>query len=301
MLRFNDKERINTLLNIDNVFGEHEGHILPIIGFLLIAGAPPLAWLFFLQGTFVKWWMMLVFTVLWAARWALIILGKEKKKMEFYDKQRTDEYKSADELVHITFVHDDGLIEYQNGQVAYIISGFPKGYLTEDKLSVDFENFFLELDNWDWDMYMHNAVDELLCEENLPNLARYKDKEVISERIEFYAYQDEYARTNSGLYRYNFLVRAAKYNWKKLKAHLDELVSSQLALCFNEIRICNKEEVTDLLNRDICAFVDINKMLTAKYMNEQYHGSKVLWYDNNIPEQYIPEQDSSDIEERRIQ
>lgn len=299
MRRFKNKENMNTLLNIDSVFGEYEGRVLPVIITIALAGVPLLAWLFLLQGTPIKFIWVVIFDVFWSARWALIILGKEKEKMAFFDQQRADEYKSADELVHINHVHEDGLIEYDNGKIAYLVSGYLKGYLTDDKLSVDMENFMNELDNWDWDMYLHNTVDEILCEDNLPKLTKYTDKEVLKERISFYAHQDEWARTHTALYRITFAVSSNKYNWKKLKGHLEELISSELALVFNEIDILNYDQVGDILDRDICGFVDIIKMLTNKYDNDKFYASRVMWYDDEIPEELIPEKESSSMEERR--
>jgi len=299
MRRFKNKENMNTLLNIDSVFGEYEGRVLPVIITIALAAVPLLAWLFLLQGTPIKFIWVVIFDVFWSARWALIILGKEKEKMLFYDQQRADEYKSADELIHINHIHEDGLIEYDNGKVAYLVSGYLKGYLTDDKLSVDMENFMNELDNWDWDMYLHNTVDEILCEDNLPKLTKYKDKEVLKERISFYAHQDEWARTHTALYRITFAVSSNKYNWKKLKGHLEELISSELALVFNEVDILNYDQVGDILDRDICGFVDIIKMLTNKYDNDKFYASRVMWYDDEIPEELIPEKESSSMEERR--
>lgn len=300
MRRFKNKDKMNTLLNIDSVFGEYEGRVLPVIITIGLAALPLFIWLFFLQATPIKFWWVLVFDLLWTGRWALIVIGKEKEKKRFYLQQRGDEYKSADELVHIQHIHDDGLIEYDNGSVGYLLSGYIKGYLTDDKLSVDMENFMNELDTWNWDYYLHNTVDEILCEDQLPNLRRYTDKEVIRERIDFYNYQDEWSRTNTGLYRITFLVTCNKYAWKKLKAHMEELVSSDLSLMFNELTILPFAGVNDMLNRDICGFVDIARMLTKKYDNQEYFKSGVLWYDDQIPQEFVPEKDKSDLHERRV-
>ena len=300
MRRYKNKDNMNTLLNIDSVFGEYEGHVLPVVITIGLVALPLLLWLFFLQRTPIKFWYVLIFDVFWGLRWALKILGKENEKMKFYLQQRSDEYKSADELVHVNHVHDNGLIEYDNGTTAFIISGFFKGYLTDDKLSVDLENFMNELDNWNWDFYLHNVVDELLCEEGLPNLKRYTDKQVIQERIDFYDYQDEWSRTHTALYRISFLVWCPKYNWKRLQSHMEELVSSELANMFNEIAIFGYDEVMDIFNRDICGYADIRSMLTKKFDNEEYYGSKVLWYDDNIPNAIVPEKDKSSLEERRV-
>lgn len=301
MRRFKGKENINTLLNIDSVFGEYEGHVLPIIITIGLIGLPLLIWLFMLQGTPIKFWWVVIADVPWSVWWATYILGHGKQKMAFYEQQRTDAYRSADELIHTAYIHDDGLIEYDNGSVAYIISGYLRGYLTDDKLSVDMEHFMDELDNWDWDLYFHNTVDELLCENELPKLARYTDKEVIQDRIDFYAYQDEWSRTHTGLYRISFLVTANKYNWKRLKAHLSEVVSSEIALVFNEVEILDHDKVVDIFNRDICGFADIMAMLVAKYDNENYYASKVMWYDDNVPEVYTKEPEHSGLDERRVQ
>ena len=140
----------------------------------------------------------------------------------------------------------------------------------------------------------------MLCEDSLPNLKRYTDKEVIQDRIDFYSYQDEWARTNSGLYKLVFLVSCPKYNWKKMRVHLDELMSSELSTnLFNDVSICNYDGVSDNFNRSICGFVDISKMLESKYENNEYYSSRVLWYDNDIPKEAIPKQEDSGIEERR--
>lgn len=301
MRKFKGKENINTLLNIDSVFGEYEGRVLPIILTIGCAALPLLIWLFLLQGTPIRFWWVCVFDVLFTGRMALIILGKEKEKLRFYEQQKNDEYKSADELLHVNHVNENGLIEYDNGRVGLIIAGYLREYLTEDKLSVDMENFMNELDNggWQWDMTLHNTVDELLCEDSLPNLKRYTDKEVIQERISFYAYQDEWARTHTGLYRIIFLVTSAKFAWKKLISHMEELTSSEMALMFNEIKICNYDDVLEIFNRDICGFADLNKMLIQKYDNDEYYASKVLWYDDEVPEELIPEEEKSNLEERR--
>lgn len=300
MVRFKQKEYINTLLNVDSVFGEYEGRTMPIIITIVLAALPLLVWLFLLQGTIIRLWHVIVADVPWSIWWASIFIGKGREKMRFYEQQKHDEYKSADEIVHVQYIHDDGLIEYDNGKVGYLITCYSKGYITDDKLSVDMEAFMTELDMWNWDMYLHNTVDEILCEDELPNLKRYEDKQVIKERIDFYAYQDEWSRTHSGLYRITFLVTSAKYDWKKMRTHLTELCSSELALMFNECKLCGYDDVSELFDRDMCGFVNIEKMLMSKFDNEQYHGSRVLWYDEEIPQELVPEQDKSDMEQRRV-
>ena len=301
MIIWKGKDKINTLLNPDNYFGQHETSMVPLLLFFAGAGIPLLGWLMLLMP-FIPFKIFVFPYLLWCGRWALITIGKEKQKKANYLQQRADEYKAIDEIVHINQIYEDGLIEYSNGTVAYLISGFPKGYLNPKKLSADLESFMNELDIFIWDWFMHNAVDEIVTEDELPKLGRYKDKEVIKDRMDFFAYQDDYSRTHAGLYRYTFVVYASKGDWKKLRNYLENLVDSEVAQVFNNISICNRDEVNSLINRDIMSYTDIIKMLTKKYENTDFKGSKVLWYDSKIPKRYKrKDKETSDIiEERRV-
>ena len=300
MVKFKNKETINTMLNIDNVFGDYEGRALPVIITLLVAAVPPIVWVFFFTKL-LPLWPFLIFDAFLTLRVGLILIGKEKEKMAFYLEQRTDVYKSARDLIHIKMVTDEGLIEYDNGTVGMIITGYLRDYLTDDKLSVDIETYMNELDvnGWSWDLYLHNTVDDIKCQDDLPKLKRYTDNDVIRERIDFYEYQDKWHEEHTGLYRISFLVSTPRYNWKKLQLSLTELLSSSLAEVFNEVRLCNKEEIVELFSRDIFGYVDLENMLLQKYDNTQYNDSRVLWYDDDMPEEFKKEQHNEDLSERR--
>lgn len=298
MIRWDGKEPINTLLSIDTIFGDHQSSMIPILLLIASGGVPLLVWVLVLMPFIpFKWFVgpWIIFT----ARMAMITVGKEKKIIAAYLEQRNDVYKQATDIVHTNNIYDDGLIEYSNGTVGYILTGFPKGYLSDKKFSVDFEDFLNELDQWSVDYYLHNSLDELLCEDLLPNLTCYKDDQVIQDRIDFYAYQDEYSRSNSGLYRYSFLVTCGKADWKRMKQHLNEVVSSQLAQCFNELTLCTKADMNDLINRDLCSYIDLIKMITQKYENADYGKAQVLWYDDKVPKKFKEKKPKVDMKKRR--
>ena len=299
MRYFKGKENINTMLNIDNIFGDYETHGKQIIITVVIAIIPPIIWILFLQGTPVKLSWVLIGDLFLTIYAGLEIIGNGPEKRKNYLEQKSDKGVTADEIITLASVEEEGLIQYDNGRVAYLISGYLKSYLTDDKLSVDVEHFMDELDMWDWDYYLHNSTDDLLCEDNLPKLKRYTDEEVIKERIDFYAYQDEWSRTHTGLYRITFKVETTAANWRKMKSHLTELLESDIATCFNDISILSYNEVLDICNRDIAAFADLRQMLMRKYDNEQYFDSKVVWYDDKIPENLRTEEDKINMDERR--
>lgn len=273
------KPNINTLLNVDNVFGTYEGRVGPYVLTILLGSIPLFIWLLFLQGTPIKLWMAIIFTLLLMGRLALIFIGKESEKMKSYTSRRNDAYLESKDLIQVTDIID-GLVMYTSGRVCYIMYGYLKGYLDDDLLSVELEKFMDELDKFDWDMNLYNVTDELLCTNNLPLLKRYKDRETILQRINFYKYQDDWTAKNTEMYELVFVVKARKYNWKHLKAKLEELVQSDVAKCFNELYIAKTEDVINIMSRDIETYVDLNEMLLDKMSGEEITGARVLFYDD---------------------
>ena len=139
-MEVDEPTKINVLMNIDSYYGEHTGRMGPIIKFLLFASAPLLVYVFFLIGLVPFKWI-LVFEVPFALRMALRILGREDEKFKVYMAAREDEYANADDVIQITRIQDDGLIEYENGTVAYVISAFTTTYFDENELNADLEKF----------------------------------------------------------------------------------------------------------------------------------------------------------------
>lgn len=273
------KPNINTLLNVDNIFGTYESRVAPFILTILLGSIPLFIWLLFLQGTPIKLWMAIILTLLLTARLALIFIGKEGEKMKSYSARRNDAYLESKDMINVTDIID-GLIMYTSGRVAYVVCGYLKGYLDDDVLSVELEKFMDELDGFDWDMNLYNITDELLCTNNLPNLRRYKDRNTILQRIDFYKFQDDWTAKNTEMYQIVFIVKARKYNWKHLRDKLKELVNSDIAKCFNEIFIADTKEVIDIMSRDIETHVDLNEMLLNKVQDEEITGARVLFYDD---------------------
>ena len=279
------KSVINTLLNIDNIFGSYEGRIGPFVLTVLLGSIPLWIWLFFLQ-MLVPLWIILIIMFLLMGRLALIFIGKEPEKMKSYTARRNDAYLESKDMVQVVNIYDDGLIEYTTGRVCYIVYGYLKGYLDDDALSVELEDFLNELDAYDWDMNLYNVNDELMCTSELPLLRRYKDKEAILQRMNFYKYQDDWSAKNTQMYELVFVVKARKYNWKHMRAKLDELTQSDVSNCFNEIHIADNMAVVDIMSRDIGTHVDLNEMLLNKFQTDTIKGAKILYYDDKNVEDF---------------
>lgn len=279
------KPNINTLLNVDNIFGTYEGRVGPFVLTVLLGSIPLWIWLFFLQGTPVPLWSAILIMLLFMGRLALIFIGKEKEKLKSYSARRNDAYLESKDMVNVTDIID-GLVMYTSGRVCYIMYGYLKGYLDDDLLSVELERFLNELDAFDWDLNLYNVTDELLCTNELPLLKRYKDRETILQRINFYKYQDDWTAKNTEMYELVFVVKARKYNWKHMKNKLNELLESEVSKCFNELYIANTEQVIQIMSRDIETYVDLNEMLLNKLSSEEVQGAKILFYDDEDIKQF---------------
>lgn len=286
-------------MNINNYFGEHKSRLGPVLMFLLITAVPIMLYAFVLMA-FIPWKVMLCFEIPWAIRWAMILPGQEKKKKIAYIQQAEDEYASANELANLVQVADDGMIERPNGTIAYIVSGFAATYIDDNAFSIDMEAFISQLKGLDYDVYCFQVVDEVLLQNELEKLTVYTDNEIIKERMAFYEDQDEYCQKNGSLYRIVFLVRGSRYEWKTIRKRLEGLVHSEDARVFKSCKICNGEQVEDIMSRDTCTNMRIRQMLVDKHNNNQYYGSKVLYYGDEVPEELKGNKEEVGLNRRRV-
>ena len=275
-----EKPRMNTMLDIDNIFGENESKVMPFILTVLLGAIPLFLWLMIFQGV-MPLWVALVATGLLTARLGLKFIGKEDEKMKAYIARRNNAYLESKDLIQVTDIVD-GLIMYMSGTVAYIVHGYIKGYLNDDKLSVELERFMNSLDMTQWDMHLYNTDDEVQCTSDLHKLKAYKNRDAILERMHFYSYQDKWAAENTELYQIVFLVKGNKTNWKTLRNRLEDLVQSDVAKCFNELKIANTEEVIEILSRDQEFYVDINQLLEERFRDEGQSDSSIVMYDGKF-------------------
>jgi len=294
-----NRTKINMLTPVDNIFGTHEGRTGPVLMFLLIAVAPFLFWVFYLMLLIpVKY--IVVFEVIWSARWAMVLLGKEKIKLKQYRESKKNAYSAAKKLISVSHCHDNGLIEYENGRLALLIIGLPATYSNDATFERDLEEFNEALSKWRPDIYLQQVFNEDMLQAKSEALRVYQDKDFMQERMDLYEYNDEYAAKHTKLYRYVYKLYVSKYEWKTVMQQLKVICSSSNAKVFNRIFIGNKQEVSDTASRDLATFIDLEDMLRNKYVNDDFDGSNVLFYGDNVPEKYQAHKDEIDMESRRI-
>lgn len=298
MVEYKEEEdtKINVLANVDSYFGTSQSRIGPILLYIGVIAIPVMLYVF-LFISILPLWVLIVFEALFAARMALLILLDEKGKMKVYMASRQDEYANADDIIRVSNIQDDGMVEYENGTIMYILSAFTTTYLSEDALAEDLERFLKLLIDFNFDMHINLVVDEYRLQDSLENLQVYEDKELMKERVDMYVHFDKECSENSMLYRIDIPVRASRYDWKRLRKTLENATSSSIAKCFKQCFVCNKDQVEDVLSRDIFAFVNVTEMMQKKHNSEEYQGSKVYFYGEE--EITVSEEDMANLEERR--
>jgi len=291
--------KINMLMDIMSYFGTTKGRMAPTIIFLSICAAPLFVYIFLLVGIipFVYVAILEVVVVITAA---LKIFGKSDKKFAIYMAARNDQYGSANDVIKIADVSPDGMVEFFNGTVMYIISAYTTTYYSEDDLVDDEEKFVKQLKPFVYDIHGHNVVDEVRMQDDLEKLTVYTDEELARERMEHFVYQDEECSKNSTLYRLNFAVKASRYDWKDLKAVVENAVKSVYARVFRWVYVCDGEQARDVISRDLNAYVDLEEMITKKYMNAEIYESRVMYYGDDVPEELTVQKESVDLESRRV-
>lgn len=294
------KRKINMYSPIDNIFGTHEGRLGPVLIFLGVSVAPFLVYIFALMF-FIPWQVFVPFEILWTARFALKILGKESQKLVEYRISKRNQYESSKDLINIAHCYDEGMLEYENGRISILITGFTRTYFDDDVFSEEMKGFLELLDTYLPDVYLHQVVYENNLQDTSEKLRVYDDKVIMSQRMEIYMLNDEYVNSNSKLWRFTFSIKAYKHNWKTTMESLQAIVESDIAKrVFFTLEIANRDEVSQIASRDICTYVSINDMLREKYANDDYDDSKVLYYGDDIPEEYKAKEDDDSLRYRRV-
>lgn len=295
------KDKINILLNPNNFYGKYSGGFGRTLLFVILTCIPIILYAFILHR-FVKFLWFIIFLIPYALKMFLLTVGRENERLEAYKRQKHDIYATAKDLIKINDIHEDGCIEYTDGNIAYIITAYGFSYMSDHAYSKDLEEFLSRISQkYDIDVYGHLVVDELTTsKDDLEMLDVYTDKDFMYERLGFYKYQDTYTNEHSKLYRINFIINSYKNKWSQLKKDVDILVKSEYVQCFDRVFVCSKQQAIDIISRDITVFVDVNEMLITKYNSTNYFGSKVLYFGDDIPENMQQTDVSFEDEGRRI-
>jgi hypothetical protein len=280
--------KINMLLDVDNYYGEHEGRLTPWLIYLTVAAAPVLIYVYF--GFPFPAQIFFPLALLFAIRMALIILGREKERLAHFRKQLYDIYSSVYELLSIKTVHDDGCLEYVNGKVGYMLVAANGTVLDDVQRSKMVIEFLTVLGaEHDMDVVIQNITETKALENRYKGIKLFSSAEAAQDFVDIIDHNRKLVCSSSLLTRIIFFSKGNKSDWKEIKRNLELAVFSPQAKAFKEVHIAGKEEVVEILGRDMNGTVDIDAMLQKKYETGEYFGSKVIGYDKEAEEKRVPQ------------
>lgn len=113
-----DDATVGMLLDIDHLYGEHQGRLGPWVVSICISAAPVLLYIYSGLYARIPIWLFAIFESIFTIRVFMIVIGREKHRVAIYKKQLNDEYMGTADLLNVQ-IHPDGCLEYLNGK--YVI------------------------------------------------------------------------------------------------------------------------------------------------------------------------------------
>lgn len=274
----NEKKTITMLLDTDNFYGEHEGRLGPLLIFLAIASAPLL--LYIAVNFVVPAWLFFPLYVIYVIRVAMITLGREKERLANFKKTINDEYSTIADLMSLKTIHEDGRVEYLNSRIGYMIV-ISNGSVVDDiaRSRMVKEFFSIIGPEYDMDITAQNITETKALEERYKGVKLFVSSEAAQDFIDIIDYNRSLVTASSLITRTVIFVKGNKHDWKDIKAKVIAACSSPAARAFKSAHVASKEEVQEILSRDVNGYIDIEAIQQEKYATHEYFGSKVKYFD----------------------
>lgn len=277
----NDRPKIQMLLDIENIFGESTRGLGQLILSLILTLIPPLFIGWSSLYLYVPLPILGIICLVWGVRVTLVVLGREPERLKNYKKQRDDAYALTDDMVRIRTIHPQGCIEYVSGGIGFFIVTYNDSSENIIEKSRQIDRFInLAVAKHPFDIYVQNINDTSALDNKYSNVTLFSDDEAAQAFMEIIDYNSQKVAEQSTLTRNIIFVRGSKYQWKDIQADIETALNSESARVFRlAYLVTDREEIEQIISRDIDGCVNIDEMLQKKYYTGNTHKSKVISYD----------------------
>ncbi len=278
------KPTIGMLLDIEHIYGQHESRIGPIITSLCIAGIPPCLYVYFGWFNYIPIWIAIPIEIFIIIRVIMMIQGRESYRLKMYKRQLFDEFTSTSKYMNIKTIHDDGLIEYLNGNVSYLVCCFNGSNSNPVQHSVSVRKFLTSLiGDYNFDIYIHNINTTPELREYYKKVSQFNRNSSATNFIKIIDYNLQLVQDNSLVQCTIYALKGRRSDWKDMKKQIDTACHSQIARVYKTcFRVDDPYVVSDIIDRNIDSTMNIQELLRSKYATGNYDTSKVIIYD--LPE-----------------
>lgn len=273
------KEKIGMLLDISNIYGTDEGRLGPFLITAALIGAPFLLWVYL--GFFIPLPIFIPLWLIYSVRVIMIIPGHEKERLDQFKRQVNDQYSPVAEKLRIKTVHTDGLIEWVDGTVAYCIVA-TNTYSKDDVYRAQVIHLFLLYfcKDYDVDTFAQNITETKSLEDRYSRVKLFNTSDAANDFLEIIDNNRKIVYKDSLHVRIVFMVKGSKSSWKDMRAKIESALLSYSSKVFKTLQIADYELCNDIINHDVDGIVDMDTLFRSKYARHDYHGSRVLYYDD---------------------
>lgn len=276
-----ERPKIQMLLDIENIFGESTRGLGQLVLTLCLCLIPPAFIGYTALYLYVPWQILLVVCLVFAIRVVLVVMGHESQRVKNFKKQRDDVYSLTDDMVNVRRIHPQGCVEYVNGNIGFFIVTYNSSSNETLEKSKQIDRFInLAVGKHAFDIYVQNDVSTDHLDNKYNNVTLFGDDEAANAFMEIIDYNREVVRSSSTLTRNIIFVRGSKYQWKEIVNDIQTALTSESARVFRQCYLAtDREEIENIISRDINGYIDLDKLLQRKYYTGNKHGSKIISYD----------------------
>ena len=279
-----ESETIGMLLDIEHLYGEHEGRLGPFLLTICLSLLPILLYVYTGAFTRVPLFIFIPFEIFITMRVIMLIPGRERHRVELYKKQLNDDYMNTADLLYIKTVHPDGCVEFIDGKIQYYVCCFNGTSENDVQRSIQLSKFLDSLTgDFEYDTYIHNITDSPALYDYYNRVSNF-DKNISAKNfISIIDHNIELTENMSIVQCTIYAIKGYRSDWKQIKSQIESTLSSRVSRCYKKVyRVSEPDEINMILNRNVDSVINITDLLRRKYANQRYDTSKVLAYD--LPE-----------------
>lgn len=276
-----ERPKIQMLLDIENIFGESTRGLGQFILSLLLMLIPPIIIGYTSAYLFIPWQILVFICLVWAVRMLLVVMGHEHARVENFKRTRDDAFSMTNSMCNIRLIHPQGCVEYINGSIGFFVVTYNStstDVLAKSKMFDYFIN--TAVGKQPFDIYIQNINDTRELDNKYANVKLFGDDESARAFMEIIDYNSKVVEEESRLTRNILFIRGSKYQWKEVYANIQSALSSEPARIFRKCYLAtDKDEIEEIISRDIDGCVDLYDLLQKKFYTGSKHGSKIISYD----------------------
>ena len=277
----NKKPTIGMLLDIEHLYGEHEGRLGPVIITLCLCCVPILFYVYFSLFNYIPIWLFIPFEILFSIRVVMKVPGREGYRVNIFKRRLYDNYTPTAKLMNIKTIHPDGCVEYINGNVMYIVCCFNGTSDDEVKRSIQLRKLLTSLlGDFIFFFFLTNVNSSPALRAYYDKVQAFNRNESAENFVKIIDHSLRMVEDGSMVQCTIYCVKGKRSDWKDIKTQIDIACTSTNARVYKSIsRVSDPVVINEVLNRDIDSVINIEDLLRRKYKTGDYDTSRVLAYD----------------------